>query len=147
MREILADGQLTRAEIGTRLSRYPALGDLSAGASGAGSDTLHKPLHWWGDICFCPPRGQETTFRLTPPDLRWETPDLEDAGPRAVRRIPGYDAWALGPGTADDLVVPPARRAVVTRGANLVLRGGPSSAPGAAGTAPSTSPASRSQGA
>ncbi len=41
-----------------------------------------------------------------------------------VRLLPGYDPWVLGPGTADPRVVPPARRAVASRGSNLVLRGG-----------------------
>src|SRR5690606_13787773 len=42
----------------------------------------------------------------------------------AVRLLPGYDQWVLGPGTADAHVVPPARRALVSRGANLVVAGG-----------------------
>lgn len=43
---------------------------------------------------------------------------------RAVRLLPGYDQWVLGPGTADAHVVPPGRRKAVSRGANLVLAGG-----------------------
>lgn len=43
---------------------------------------------------------------------------------RAVRLLPGYDQWVLGPGTADTHVVPTARRGVVSRGANLVVAGG-----------------------
>jgi hypothetical protein len=42
----------------------------------------------------------------------------------AVRLLPGHDQWVLGTGTADAHVVPPARRALVTRGANLVIVGG-----------------------
>jgi DNA glycosylase AlkZ-like len=42
----------------------------------------------------------------------------------AVRLLPGYDQWVLGPGTADAHVVPPARRTLVTRGANIVIAGG-----------------------
>jgi hypothetical protein len=41
-----------------------------------------------------------------------------------VRLLPGYDQWVLGPGTADPRVVPPGRRELVSRGANLVLAGG-----------------------
>ena len=41
-----------------------------------------------------------------------------------VRLLPGHDQWVLGPGTADPGVVPPAHRAVVSRGANLVTAGG-----------------------
>jgi Winged helix DNA-binding domain len=42
----------------------------------------------------------------------------------AVRLLPGYDQWVLGPGTADPHVVPPARRKLVSRKANLVIVGG-----------------------
>jgi hypothetical protein len=41
-----------------------------------------------------------------------------------VRLLPGYDQWVLGPGTADAHVVPPARRTLVSRGANIVIAGG-----------------------
>src|SRR6266568_274491 len=42
----------------------------------------------------------------------------------AVRLLPRYDQWVLGPGTADAHVVPPATRTVVSRGANIVIVGG-----------------------
>ncbi len=42
----------------------------------------------------------------------------------AVRLLPGYDQWVLGPGTADVQVVPPLRRRLVSQGANLVVAGG-----------------------
>jgi hypothetical protein len=42
----------------------------------------------------------------------------------AMRLLPGYDQWVLGPGTADAHVVPPARRALVSRGAPIVIVGG-----------------------
>jgi len=41
-----------------------------------------------------------------------------------VRLLPAYDQWVLGPGTADPTIVPPGQRAVVSRGANLVVAGG-----------------------
>jgi hypothetical protein len=54
--------------------------------------------------------------------------DLDDVATTpastAVRLLPGYDQWVLGPGTADAHVVPPARRQLVSRHANLVLVGG-----------------------
>jgi hypothetical protein len=54
--------------------------------------------------------------------------DLEEvaatSATTAVRLLPGYDQWVLGPGTADAHVVPPAHRTVVSRGANLVIVGG-----------------------
>lgn len=42
----------------------------------------------------------------------------------AVRLLPRYDQWILGPGTADAHVVPPRRRALVSRGAPVVIVGG-----------------------
>jgi hypothetical protein len=42
----------------------------------------------------------------------------------ATRLLPGYDQWVLGPGTADAHVVPPARRTLVSRQANIVIVGG-----------------------
>jgi hypothetical protein len=51
--------------------------------------------------------------------------ELEATRPSStVRLLPAYDQWVLGPGTADPRVVPPARRALVTRGANIVTVGG-----------------------
>jgi hypothetical protein len=54
--------------------------------------------------------------------------DLEDltatSATTAVRLLPGYDQWVLGPGTADAHVVPPARRTLVSRQANIVIVGG-----------------------
>jgi hypothetical protein len=54
--------------------------------------------------------------------------DLEDlaATPSttAVRLLPSYDQWVLGPGTDDAHVVPPARRALVTRQAAIAIVGG-----------------------
>jgi hypothetical protein len=41
-----------------------------------------------------------------------------------VRLLPGFDQWVLGPGTADAQVVPPARRTLVSRQANIVIAGG-----------------------
>jgi hypothetical protein len=42
----------------------------------------------------------------------------------AVRLLPAYDQWVMGPGTADPKVVPVARRALVSSGANVALVGG-----------------------
>lgn len=71
--------------------------------------------------------------RLAPVDIGGESAlvlaeDLDELAttePAAtVRLLPGHDQWVLGPGTADVHVVPPARRPLVTRGANLVIAGG-----------------------
>jgi hypothetical protein len=57
--------------------------------------------------------------------LRADLEDLEAAGASsAVRLLPAYDQWVLGPGTADPHVVPPASRAAVSRGAHMVVVGG-----------------------
>jgi hypothetical protein len=42
----------------------------------------------------------------------------------AVRLLPAYDQWVLGPGTADANVVPIEGRALVSRGAPIVVVGG-----------------------
>lgn len=71
--------------------------------------------------------------RLTTVDIEGEAAsilrdDLDElaATPAAsaVRLLPGHDQWVLGPGTADAHIVPPARRQLVTRGANLLIVGG-----------------------
>ncbi len=57
--------------------------------------------------------------------LREDLADLAGTHPTtAVRLLPAHDQWVLGPGTADPHVVPPARRAPVSRGANIVVAGG-----------------------
>jgi hypothetical protein len=54
--------------------------------------------------------------------------DLDDLGATtpstAVRLLPANDQWVLGPGTADARIVPVARRALVSRGANVVVAAG-----------------------
>lgn len=42
----------------------------------------------------------------------------------AVRLLPAYDQWVLGPGTADEHVVPKAHRGAISRGADIVVVGG-----------------------
>lgn len=44
-----------------------------------------------------------------------------ESAPDVVRLLPGLDPWILGVGTADSRIVPPDRRAEITRGANPVL--------------------------
>lgn len=195
VREVLSDGPATRERIGAHLSGIPSLRHLAVAATGAGSDSLYKPLHWWGDICFGPSEGAQATFRRLDDDPRWPgLPDIDVAGRRAitlylrgygpatfenlgywlteglsvprrrfgawladlgdavtavdiggvtayvltehleamseaepsrtVRLLPGFDPWLFGPGTADGRLVAPERRALATKGANLVIRGG-----------------------
>ena len=57
--------------------------------------------------------------------MRDDLEELAATRPNAsVRLLPGFDQWVLGPGTADAHIVPPGKRAVVTRGANIVIVGG-----------------------
>jgi hypothetical protein len=42
----------------------------------------------------------------------------------ALRLLPAYDQWVMGPGTADANVVPSGLRGEVSRGANIVVYGG-----------------------
>jgi winged helix DNA-binding protein len=71
--------------------------------------------------------------RLAPVDVDGEPSyvlreDLEEltstTATAATRLLPAYDQWVLGTGTADAHVVPPARRTLVTRGANILIVGG-----------------------
>jgi len=57
--------------------------------------------------------------------LREDLEELVSTGASAaVRLLPAYDQWLLGPGTADAHIVPPDQRALVSRGANVVIVGG-----------------------
>jgi DNA glycosylase AlkZ-like len=57
--------------------------------------------------------------------LREDLEELAATPPtKAIRLLPGYDQWVLGPGTADPHIVSPGRRALVSRGANIVIVGG-----------------------
>jgi hypothetical protein len=57
--------------------------------------------------------------------LREHLVDLAATSPTtAIRLLPGYDQWVLGPGTADPHIVPQARRALVSRQANIAINGG-----------------------
>jgi DNA glycosylase AlkZ-like len=54
--------------------------------------------------------------------LREDVEELSETAEAAtVRLLPGNDQWVLGPGTADAHIVPPARRNVVSRQANIVI--------------------------
>ncbi|MEZ0449082.1 winged helix DNA-binding domain-containing protein [Cellulomonas sp. ICMP 17802] len=57
--------------------------------------------------------------------LREDLDDLQATPPTTtVRLLPRYDQWVLGPGTADQHVVPAAGRAAISRGANPLVVGG-----------------------
>lgn len=57
--------------------------------------------------------------------LREDLPELAATPPtEAVRLLPGYDMWIMGPGTADTHIVAPARRSLLSRQASFVVAGG-----------------------
>jgi hypothetical protein len=97
VREALAAGPLTRAELGAAVTARPRFRHLAfAFADGAG--TLLKPLAWQGEMSFGPPRDGRTTFQRLDHNPRWAgIPDLDEAGTRAVEAY----LRAYGPATPD----------------------------------------------
>lgn len=106
VREALADGPMTRAELGTAVTSTPKFRHLGfAFADGAG--TLLKPLAWQGDMSFGPPRDGRTTFQRLDGNPRWAgIPGLDEAGMYAVEAYfraygpatPGHVQYWLGEG-------------------------------------------------
>lgn len=84
VREALAGGPLTVPELGERLAAdraYRHLRDVFADGAG----TLIKPLCWQGDVCTGRRDGRLALQRLDQ-NPRWTgLPDLDEAGPAAVR--------------------------------------------------------------
>jgi hypothetical protein len=97
VRAALADGPMTRDELGAAVTARPRLRHLGfAFADGAG--TLLKPLAWQGDMSFGPPRDGHATFQRLDGNPRWAgLPDLDEAGTRAVEAY----FRAYGPATPD----------------------------------------------
>jgi hypothetical protein len=97
VRDALANGPLTRAELGAAITARPAFRHLGfAFADNAG--TLLKPLAWQGDMSFGPPRDGRATFQRLDDNPRWAgVPDLDEAGTRAVEAY----FRAYGPATPD----------------------------------------------
>ena len=97
VREALADGPMTREELGRRSPpgrRFRHLGFAFADRSW----TLLKPLAWQGDMSFGPPRDGRATFQRLDGNPRWAgVPDLDEAGMRAVEAY----FRAYGPATPD----------------------------------------------
>jgi hypothetical protein len=87
---------------------------------GAGRKRIQGWIADFGDRLVAVDIEGETAFVL-----REHHEDLTAASPTtAIRLLPGSDQWVFGPGTADPHIVPPARRALVSRGANIVIDGG-----------------------
>lgn len=68
------------------------------------------------------------TVRIDGQDRRVLASDVDDltgsAPDDSVRLLPCFDAWILGPGTADPLTVPPAQRVKLSSGADFLISGG-----------------------
>ena len=87
---------------------------------GAGRKRIQSWIAGFGDRIATVDIDGETAYVL-----REDLEELVAAPPTmAVRLLPGHDQWVLGPGTADAHVVPPARRTLVSRQANIVIVGG-----------------------
>jgi hypothetical protein len=83
VRQALADGPLTRAELGANVTSRRRFRHL--GAAFEQSDTLLKPLTWQGEMSFGPSRGGRATFQRLDDNPRWAgVPDLDRAGQQAV---------------------------------------------------------------
>ena len=97
VRDALADGPITRDELGAAITARPRFRHLgSAFADGAG--TLLKPLAWLGDMSFGPPKDGHASFQRLDRNPRWAgIPDLDEAGTRAVEAY----FRAYGPATPD----------------------------------------------
>jgi DNA glycosylase AlkZ-like len=91
---------------------------------GAGLSAGRKALRGWLDDL----SDRLVTIDVDGEDVLLFADDVADLTATTVaptvRLLPAADPWVMGPGTADPHVVPPARRQLVTRGANLVLADG-----------------------
>jgi hypothetical protein len=99
VREALADGPLTRDELGTAITARSKFRHLAAVFDGD-PKTLLKPLAWQGDMSFGPVRDGRPTFQRLEGNPRWAgVPDLDAAGVHAVEAY----FRAYGPATPDHL--------------------------------------------
>ena len=93
---------------------------LAGGGLGAGRKRIQAWIAGFGERLVAVDLEGEPAFVL-----REHLEELIATSPStATRLLPGYDQWVLGPGTADAHVVPPGRRALVSRQANIVIVGG-----------------------
>jgi hypothetical protein len=97
VRDALRDGPLTIPELGEAVTRHRAYRHLRP-VFDEGAGTLIKPLTWQGDMSFGPRRDGQHTFQRLDDNPRWGgIPELEDAGPRAIRAY----LRTYGPATFD----------------------------------------------
>ena len=97
VREALAEGPMTRDELGAAVTARPRFRHLGFAFTDR-SWTLMKPLAWQGDMSFGPPREGRATLQRLDTNPRWAgVPDLDEAGMRAVEMY----FRAYGPATPD----------------------------------------------
>jgi DNA glycosylase AlkZ-like len=97
VREALANGPMTRDELGAAVTARPKFRHLGF-AFAEQSWTLLKPLAWQGDMSFGPPRDGRATFQRLDDNPRWAgVHDLDEAGMHAVEAY----FRAYGPATPD----------------------------------------------
>ena len=84
VRDALADGPLTLAELGAAVTGRQEFRHLRP-VFDEGAGTLIKPLTWQGDMGFGPRRNGQHTFMRLDDNPRWAgIPELDEAGPRAI---------------------------------------------------------------
>ena len=84
VRDALADGPLTPAELGATVTAEPAFQHL-AQVFADNPWSLLKALAWQGDLCFGPPRDGQATLQRLDANPRWTgLVEVDEAGPRAV---------------------------------------------------------------
>jgi hypothetical protein len=99
VRDALADGPLTLAQLGAALVRDPRYRHLGAFFPNS-AWTLIKAIMWQGDMCFAPSVDGQATFQRLDTNPRWPgLPDLDEAGRRAIEAFFG----TYGPATLDHL--------------------------------------------
>jgi len=99
VREALADGPLTRAELGaaiTKHARYAHLGFVFTGDNWS----LLKPLAWQGDMAFAPDSRGRVSFQRLDSNPLWKGLLSEEAA--GVAAVEAYFS-AYGPATAEHL--------------------------------------------
>ncbi|EAP99108.1 hypothetical protein JNB_03030 [Janibacter sp. HTCC2649] len=99
VREALADGPLTVAELGEAVAKHRAYQHLRP-VFDDGAGTLIKPLSWQGDLTLGPRREGRLTLQLLESNPRWGgIPELDVAGPRAIKAY--FSVY--GPASLDNL--------------------------------------------
>jgi hypothetical protein len=84
VRDALADGPLTIAELGAAITGRAAYRHLRP-VFDEGAYTLIKPLTWQGDMGFAPSRDGQHTFQRLDTNPRWRGDwELDEAGPHAI---------------------------------------------------------------